>query len=373
MPDLERLRLIGWPFRTVPDEESARIWADREELRKEVTKLIDKWKTLDRSTLHLMWADLGAGKTHTLRHIERLCKETTKHRMLPVYSVMPKYVRSFLEVYQSIIGGIGLSTLAEITSSALGTEAKRRKIAQDFFPSFQDAVVALQVLGVGSELQQSLASEWLRGQRLTQRNLNLLGVTRQIRTSDDAVDMLRGLVRLLSSIAGFYRIIIMLDECQRIGTLKEAVGRDINTGLQTWYDSNPNHLTLLMSFGTGKEGFITHLFIPELLDRVDPQRLRLDLLPEKDAVRFVRDLLAHFHAPGSTGYSPFTEEAVTAVVTMLTAESGVTPRSLMKVFDVLLSSVDSAMAVDNSYRLTVPSAIATAKKVIEGLREEHEE
>src|SRR5205807_1669213 len=156
-----------------------------------------------------MWADLGAGKTHTLRYIERLCLENQQIRFLPVYAQMPKSVRTFFEVYRAIIIAVDIFKLAQELSASLGDKSARNQVARSLFPSVPDAVNALYILVVGSDPQKGLAFNWLQGAReLTRRQIEPLGFTNRIHTSDEGVAILSGLVRLLRASNGYRRLVV---------------------------------------------------------------------------------------------------------------------------------------------------------------------
>lgn len=68
------LGLLEWPFRVVPDESFYSFMADREQLVSDIRTLLRNLSRRSASSMHLMWAWSGAGKTHTLRHMEYLCR-----------------------------------------------------------------------------------------------------------------------------------------------------------------------------------------------------------------------------------------------------------------------------------------------------------
>ena len=70
----EHFYLREWPFQIVPDDGSSSMWADRSELLEKIDRLIWRWTRSPKSSIHLMWADLGTGKTHTLKYIQNTLK-----------------------------------------------------------------------------------------------------------------------------------------------------------------------------------------------------------------------------------------------------------------------------------------------------------
>src|SRR5437773_9456661 len=91
-----------WPFQVVADPQHALVWADRAALKNEIEKRLRRLRDIPQSTVQLMWADLGAGKTHTLRYIEARCKQDDGLRNAAVYTEVPGGIRSFLDLYREL-------------------------------------------------------------------------------------------------------------------------------------------------------------------------------------------------------------------------------------------------------------------------------
>ncbi len=96
------LNLTDWPFRVVPDVSFYAFMADRKQLTQDIRVLLRNLSRRPTSSMHLMWAWFGAGKTHTLHHIEHLCKSEFDS-ITPIYVEFPRGAKSFLDVYRSFI------------------------------------------------------------------------------------------------------------------------------------------------------------------------------------------------------------------------------------------------------------------------------
>ena len=307
------------------------------------------WSRNDQSTIHLMWA--GAGKSHTLRHMKARVSRDFESSMYPVYSVLPRELRSFVNIYQAILSGIDLQNLAEYTIATVRQMGKENLI-KAAFPDLPEAVTALVALLSANESQRRTATEWLRGTRgLTRRDLREIGVLRSIRTTDDAVAALGGIMYVVRATKKINRFIIMIDEAQRLGQASNRIRHDVNVGLQTWYDSSPHNLTLILSFGSGDEAFVRHMVSPELQRREDHERLRLDLLRKGEIVDFVGDLLdqSRSDVPPDRWF-PFTESLVHDLSHNLAGDGGTTPGTVMKAFNAVLSELDYLIATGNQHR-----------------------
>src|SRR2546428_21514 len=67
--ELRNFGLARYPFEIIPPGEPTERWADRAQLRADLQSLIGSWSERKGSGVYLLWADLGAGKTHAMRHL----------------------------------------------------------------------------------------------------------------------------------------------------------------------------------------------------------------------------------------------------------------------------------------------------------------
>ena len=82
------LGLASWPFNVVPIQDTSLIWADRKDVRRQIERLVRRLSRHQSSTLHLLWADFGAGKTHTLLYLQQLALSGARQRHIPsIYGV----------------------------------------------------------------------------------------------------------------------------------------------------------------------------------------------------------------------------------------------------------------------------------------------
>lgn len=321
-----------------------------------------------------MWADLGSGKTHTMMHIYEHCAHHAGLGILPIFAVMPKEIRSFLDVYQAITASLDFDGLADMFAHTCRDVGSTKAAANNLFPFIPDASTVLRKIQSDDEPTQRLAKAWLTGTRgMTRGQLNKLTVSRAIKTTDDCVAMLRGLIRLVPMTGKYRRVLIMLDECQRMWKFKASISRNIDTGLQTWYDSSHNNLTLVLSFRCGYEKHVYDLISEDLKSRVDLPNISLPLFTQDEAFSFVHDLFDHFRTDGSPSpWFPFTEDTVKDVIGHLTKHGGVPPRRLMNAFHALLEEADYQMEQVGLLELDTNAALQIVDEAMVGLPDDED-
>lgn len=331
----EQLNLREWPFHVTPDREFAAVWAGRKTTKQQIERLLRGMALVRASSLHLFWANFGMGKTHTLFHIEHLCK--TKFRdLVPVYTMLPKQPKGFTDLYRAIAAALPYDLLRE---RLVDVGRDMHDVSSHvLFTDFPDVANALLSTFSQDARKANLARQWLTAQRIRQRDLAILDVTRNIRSPEDAVAALTILTRLLTSGAGRHaKALVMVDEFQRVGELPARARQQVNVGLHTYFNANPHGLGLLLTFSFGRQDNLTFMLTPELISRASPQTVALDRLTSAEAIEFVADLFSQFRCtPASNPLSPFSAPAAEEIVRFISDHKALTPRRLMLYFDHVL-------------------------------------
>lgn len=326
----EHLNLRAWPFQIVPDPEFAEIWVGRQQTKQQLDRLIQKMQFAPKSGLHLLWANFGMGKTHTLLHLKHLCR-ATQGRLIPVYAVMPRRPTGFVDLYRTIVNNLPLDFLGD----QLVRMGAHWSGSLTFHPVFaQSPGIVNAILGIrsGDASRATPARQWLIAQPgLRASDLRSVGVTYRIKTPEDALAALSAITQLATFTEGLpSKLIIMVDEFQRIGELRPAVMNEVNASLHSYFNSHPRGLELFLSFSFGRKENVEYLLSSELKSRAEPQSISLDLFTPAQATVFLRDLLAEFRIreDGNWAY-PFSADAIEVIVHEVAEKKVLTPRRLM--------------------------------------------
>jgi hypothetical protein len=304
------------------------------------------------SSIHVVWAWFGAGKTHTLHYLRNQLVAPPSEsltEMLPIYTELPKAVRSFLDVYETFIRAIPVEALLEAyleASTAPGgapTVARYERMVPNLFTAFR-------LLTLGSHQEAAIATVWLQRGQLTTTDLRRIGITGRISSTDEAVRILTAIVGIFQSAAvgrGFSgaRVIWMIDEFQRIAAGR-AASSDVNVGLHALFNACATGLSLVLSFSGPPERKLPEWFSPEIRDRIGATKiLILPPLSPADALSFIADVLAHFRtsSPPADVYFPFTEKASRAIIARIGGATELKPRVIMQAFNAVLEAADPLM------------------------------
>lgn len=349
---LDILELKWWPFNVVPDPSKSLFWADRAELLGQVTRLLRRLGSNRSSSLHFMWADFGAGKTHTLLYIRQLAQASGNGGFFPVVATLPRGSRVFIDIYRAIVRAIGVQPIVD--SYRLLESSNNLELTRSVFSDSQNLPSVVKSLDIGNDSMKEVATRWLMADSsLTRAELRTSSIPDRIRTTDDALYALVGIVRLLLS-ASRSRVLIMIDEFQRTGTLRKSELNEINAGLHSFFNMCPEGLSLFLSFSFGSAANIDAHLNPELQSRADPQVLTIPSLDKENAKTLISDLLGN--ALVEDAKPPFGEDVIDLIVSKVAESGSLTPRRLMHLSSFVLAEAGLDIADGVIERLDSDSA-----------------
>jgi len=295
-----------------------------------------------------MWAWFGAGKTHTLRHIEYLCKHEFNN-LTPIYMEFTKGTRNFLDIYKSFVSKIDLEALNNAYLEVF-TNPSKNDVQREMRFDFPDLSNALKLLYMGTDQQQEIAVRWLRTEYRELRTLRTIGVTRPILTAEDALKAISWVIHLISlggssSKDSPVRVLWMIDEFQYIKDCRPPAQEGITSCLRSVFNRCPKSLSIIISFSGRPEAKKMPPWLPrELSDIIGIEPvLLLPPLTSTDAFKFIQDLLAYFRNPQSNisnDFFPFTKETVEEIIGIVVKKAKLKPRSVMQFFDAVLREAE---------------------------------
>jgi hypothetical protein len=320
---LEHINMSRWPFTVVPSEESAAVWVGRPDAHRLVQRVLRSAARVDSSQLVLLWAEYGAGKTHALKHLRRSSLKTGG--VNAIYVVTPQGIRSFLDLYRSIVDSLMETTLL--------AEAGRSPVLPD---EHSDVTRAARLMAGGGPPAE-LVGRWLRGDRVPLGQLHPVGISKRIESTSDAILALDGLLAILKNLG---TVCLLLDEVQELEALSKQKHDECIGGLHKVFDKNTEGLTLVLSFTTAIQENVGAVIGQALLDRAGTW-LTLPSLDRREAVEFVEGLLGKWSLDETRTPFPFTAGAVAAIVDDLAAtHSHLSPRAVVRRFDGILRQAE---------------------------------
>ena len=349
---LNHLGLQRWPFAVVPEPMFCDFIADREQLQEDIEKILRNLSRQNTSSIHPMWSWFGAGKTHTLYYLSYRAAQlhkAGKSNLHTIYTEFPRNPRSFVDVYKSFALQLDQEVLYEAYLE-IYTSSQSSHLERDLLSASPDLVHALRALVGGKSIDQDVAMRWIRGEALPVAECRRLGISKKIASSEESSRILTALVRLFGLSANSQnqiptRLIWLLDELQRIERVPPRVREEINTGLHSTFNACPTGFSMVLSFSGRPEKTLPQWFSPELKDRIG--RTKVMILPPmeiNDALKFIRDVLAHARAPKSSNidpYFPFTEQSCRLIIEDIQKNDELKPRAIMHSFNAVLLEADT--------------------------------
>jgi len=335
------LNLSQWPFHVTPDRDFASVWAGRPNTRRQLERLTREMRLFPNSSLHILWANFGMGKTHALYHLRYLLeKNKDAPYIIPIYAVMPRRSTGFLELYREIVQGLPYEFLRKQIQK-LGNSYKGSISLHPMFQQSPGVVKALLAMNDEDIEATTNARQWLAAQQgLSKSQMDQIGVTYRIKTPEDALNALSALTNLVCydpNPEKTNRLVIMVDEYQRVGERNPKIAAENNSGLHSYFNAHPNGLHLILTFSFGNKKNVDFLLSDELKSRARPQNISLDILTENEAIEFIGDLFRQFRCePDDRTSYPFSMEAVKNIINVIASNKTLTPRRLMHYFNFAL-------------------------------------
>ena len=312
------------PFSLVADPAAAQCWSGRKQIHQ---SLVELGKVLSRRadmSLDLIWANLGAGKTHTLYHLACMLQQEASSRTICSFIEMPEQLRSFVDVYKRIAAALPLDEVTNII-----TNCPAGKLPTNLYR-------AGNVLKHGGPAEKQIARAWFYAERPYLSELRKCsGINERIEDDAVAEDVLVGLVRAFEHAK--CRLVVLIDEFQRIGVLKSAIRQRILSSLRTVFSRSPRHFSVIMAIQSRVEKSALELIPPELTTLMG--RKPTISLPEMDVAEATEFVLGRFRFFRPAKYvgsetAPFQRETIGAVLDYMTAEAGIplSPREILDAF-----------------------------------------
>lgn len=337
------------PFSLVADPESAACWAGRPDIRSRLDKLCRAYARRTDSSVDVIWANFGAGKTHALLHLVHMVTRDYSDRIdaTAVFVEMPQNLGSFLDLYRRIITAFPIDTLKACLSDLSSQEAS---------PNLVRAATGL-VQGGSSE--RELARDWLLGGKPYLRDLKGgLGIDSRIESDAAACDILNEVVGLCSKRRT--RVLLLVDEFQRIASLAQRKRDAILSNLRTVFSHNPSYLSLVIAISSRLERTALDLIPPELRSLMGMRPvISLPEMSSSEAKDYILGRLEFFRTTGYRGTreAPFTSEMLDSLIGFIEGheKAKMIPRTLHQalamVFDELLDSPEQTMSGEATQQL----------------------
>jgi hypothetical protein len=343
------------PFSLVADEEAAQCWSGRNEVHKSLEELKQTLLRRADSSLDVVWANLGAGKTHTLFHFAYLLQNDRQSRSLPVFLEMPEQVRNFVDIYKRIAAALPVDRLAEILVNAPSGK----------LPGNLER--AGTVLKHGTAKEKGTVHSWLCAERPFISELRACsGIGERIEDDLAATEMLQGVVRAFD--IAKCRLVLLIDEFQRVGLVKPTVRNRILSSLRTVFSRSPRYFSTVIAVQSQVEKSALELVPPELKTLIG--RKPTISLPEMDSNEATEFILGRFRFFRPSGYvgnetAPFDRNAISSILGYMTEEAGIplNPREILQAFaSVYDRTADLSCLITRSHALNVMKKVYDHKE-----------
>jgi hypothetical protein len=311
---------VDSPFALTASRHTSKCWSGRRGILDRLHRLCNTFTTRSDSSLDLLWANLGAGKTHALLHLMVLLEDAAPGTVT-AYVEMPDHPRRFIDLYRRMV-------------PHLVADAHLDALAASDSAEIPDLRRALRAYRHGNSSEKELALEWLIAGKPQLRDLRAsTGIGTRIEDDTRAADILADLVSSFGKLGK--RVVILVDEFQRINSSPLRNREGVLANLRSVFSANGTYFSAVLAVTSRIESSASSLLPPELrtLTGVKPA-ISLPGMSKEEAKEFIAGRFACFRPAGYNGdpFAPIGEDGIESIVTRI-AESGddrLIPRTLLQ-------------------------------------------
>lgn len=333
----------GSPFVLTATPRVGQCWAGRPEVLKRIKRVLRTLSSRSDSTLDLLWANFGSGKSHALYHIGHLLSLSAPNS-ISAFIEIPEQVRHFIDLYRRIIPALPLGRIAPLIADSRCAHSDLQRAAG--------------VIVHGNAVERQIAVEWLSAGHVHLRELKTYtGISARLETDIQATDALSGVISALGQSDA--RLVLLMDEFQRLGVLPERARAAVLSNLRSLFNRNPTHLSVLAAATTRLERTALDL-LPQELRTLMGMRPSISLpeMSENEAYEFVLGRFACFRFDGYSGdpTGPIGAESIRATIAFIKNEANarLIPRTLLQALSWIFDEINeegSAISADQTREL----------------------
>jgi len=345
------------PFAITPSPKEI-VWADREDLFKQIKNAIDASISTSPSRLIINWGLWGCGKTHAMyyftselfkKKMQEQCGSSLDFVQVGIHLPRPIEAGSMANLlYSRIMNAITLEVIHKsilrigeyAQSKGIGPFDLKRRLQSHFSALTKRKEYADVLTRLLKGAIRSFERKFFYGEKMTTRELKDLEVTRGIDSLDDMLEMLGLVTSVLTQPFEelpemMSEIFIWIDENE---ALKELSPKDTflyRSFLRDLFDYAPRDVTVFLNFSMsiGEDFSLVEASLGDaLISRVDSNILFPPITTLDDCLKYVKQLIEHVRTRDvDDPYHPFTEDSVKLLLgTQI--EKGILPRDINKIF-----------------------------------------
>ena len=389
MSDYSRFNLRANPFEDITpvweqEDRGQIIWAGMPALKQ---KLEDIHRQILTNTSHqivMNWGSVGSGKTHAayyfgnLENLRAIVPELDEEIFYIRVNIPQEGNSAVQQLCHDVVDFLTLSRTRKHINTLI-TEVGREeflKILSQRIGSEEFAKAVL-LLGENDNSPQSsflsnpefteMMSRYLYGSA-TSMELKKMGLARPLKTTSDFVKILVGILQCLIGLPGTKkgRVLLWIDEMEDLLWFTPKQYRPFAQFLRNVFDKMSHRMTIFMNFTLAEPNMDTiKMLLGEALWSRVTNKVRFNELSVSEGILYCKELLEPYHIERKGEYSPFTEDALTALFETI-SPAYMTPRKINDQCGALLNSVIDLENVSEISKDIVSEWIAQQEKRLEG-------
>lgn len=279
-----------------------RLFFARHEIDNVLKKRLNRSFRTQNPPKMVLYGDWGAGKTHTMRHLQYVIEVQADYSAAVIFVELPDITRkaTFQVAHSALLDAVGIDRAKNwLMHYQSKHQEKTRQCIQEFTQSGDIAIAFSNLLGFGDASR--ISWDWLRGLKLNAADARMAGLPPELVQSGHFVKVLQ-MVGQLSLVADRNMLVFMLDEATKLDSVSDSdsVSHWTNA-FKLLADDSTNEVGLIISISVVATDEIAEpLHDQQVMSRFGRSNyVRLDNLDEEETRDFIGDLVREWIADDS--------------------------------------------------------------------------
>jgi hypothetical protein len=337
--NLQDINLNFNPFEGLtPTPDGNLFWAGMGEQKESIANSYREAFSFDPRKVVLNWGPYGGGKTHAAYFFEKYPpNDIDKDLFFHVYVRTPQEGKGAnISIIKNIFDSLTIRKVKRELSRVLKELGEDRlfQIIYDRTKSeaFADAIIFFSRDINPVKLLQRFIFDGLSGNEL--KNLNL---PRSLKSDDDYITFLAGIIVAITSGTNKKRFVLWIDEMENMVYYSSQQFKILSQMLRDLVDRVNERMLVFLNFtlAENEEDTVRLLMGDALWGRVN-NKIRFSNLSRDEALVYCEDAIKEAQIDNTRGLGPFTPEAIELVVKTI-PEINLTPREINRKFNELIT------------------------------------
>lgn len=328
--NLHSINLSFNPFEGLtPTPDGNLYWAGMSEQREAISGSYEEAFSFDPRKVVLNWGPFGGGKTHAAYFFEKYPPNAIeKDSLFHVYVRTPQEGKGAnISIIKNIFDSLTLRKVKKELSSRL-KELGEDNLFQIIYDRTKSEAFADAIVFFSKDINPVKLLQRFVFDGLSSSELKRLNLPRSLKSDDDYISFLAGIIVALTSGSQKKRFVLWIDEMENMVYYSSQQFKVLSQMLRDLVDRVNERMLVFLNFtlSENEEDTVRLLMGDALWDRIN-KKIRFSNLTRREAIIYCKDAIKEAQVKKQKGLWPFTLEAIELVIDTI-PEISLTPREI---------------------------------------------